>query len=402
MPTTARRVQHDMDRTLRTDDSTGGPPTQTGASEKPLQRHREAGLNAVTLNRPDGSELFLVVARLPGETIEAMCARAASAVRRHGGQVVSQTAFHLAEHRETIGRALGEALGGLHWPVTWVGFGNGRPDMVGMHLHAVRGVQVRTLDAPDGRTIGCTYEDAAARWCILGDLVGADIALPRDAQAAGVLEGMATALERAGMSFADVVRTWFFNDDILAWYDDFNRVRNAFFTERGVFGRLVPASTGIGARNPHGSALTAGVIAARPKAEGVTVQAVPSPLQCPALDYKSSFSRAAEITTPHHRWLIVSGTASIAPDGRTQYVGDVEAQVARTMEVVEAILQSRGMRWDDLVRGVTYVRNADDAPVFVRYCQARGIPLPPIVITANTVCRDDLLFEIEADAIVPA
>ncbi len=30
-------------------------------------------------------------------------------------------------------------------------------------------------------------------------------------------------------SFADVCRTWFFLDDILAWYDDFNRTRNEVF-----------------------------------------------------------------------------------------------------------------------------------------------------------------------------
>ena len=72
---------------------------------------------------------------------------------------------------------------------------------------------------------------------------------------------------------------------------------------------------------------------------GMPAAAVPSPLQCPALDYGSSFSRAVELVAGDHRRLFVSGTASISPEGHTLHVGDVDAQVARTMEVVEAMLE---------------------------------------------------------------
>lgn len=57
---------------------------------------------------------------------------------------------------------------------------------------------------------------------------------------------MEEALNRAGMDFSHVVRTWFYNNRLLDWYEEFNRARDTFFESRGVFDRLVPASTGIG------------------------------------------------------------------------------------------------------------------------------------------------------------
>jgi len=102
---------------------------------------------------------------------------------------------------------------------------------------------------------------------------------------------------------------------------------------------------------------------------------------------------------PDHRRLYVSGTASIAPEGHTIHVGNVDAQAAKTMEVIAAILASRGMDWTDVVRGIAYVRSAADLPVFARTCAALGLPAMPVVTINSTICRDDLLFELEVDTI---
>jgi hypothetical protein len=40
-----------------------------------------------------------------------------------------------------------------------------------------------------------------------------------------------------------------------------------------------------------------------------------------------------------------------------------------------------------------------DAPLLEEYCRAHGIPNLPVIHAHATVCRDDLLFEIELDAI---
>jgi enamine deaminase RidA (YjgF/YER057c/UK114 family) len=124
-------------------------------------------------------------------------------------------------------------------------------------------------------------------------------------------------------------------------------------------------------------------------------------LQGPALDYGSSFSRAVEFSTPELRRLYVSGTASIRPDGRTAHPTDVRAQVELTMEVVEALLGSRGMTWKHCVRAIGYFKHMADAGAFEAWRAARGVGPLPVVLAKSDVCRNDLLFELELDAILP-
>jgi enamine deaminase RidA (YjgF/YER057c/UK114 family) len=97
--------------------------------------------------------------------------------------------------------------------------------------------------------------------------------------------------------------------------------------------------------------------------------------------------------------LIISGTASIAAGGESMFTDDVAKQIHLTLDVVEAILRSREMNWSNTVRAVGYFRDMDALPVFQACCRERGIPPLPMVPAHATVCRDDLLFEIELDAI---
>lgn len=270
--------------------------------------------------------------------------------------------------------------------------------MAGIQLHAVGGRPVRPVRL-GGQTVGMVFEDEWARYCVLAGLRPADASVSRERQTTAALEVMEAALAGAGMTFANVIRTWFYLDDILDWYGEFNQVRNDFFRRRGVFAGLVPASTGVGGSNAAGTAVVADLVAVEPKHPGVQCFAVPSPLQCPALEYGSSFSRAVEVVTPGQRRLYISGTASIHPDGRTAHVGDAEAQVALTMDVVEAILRSRGMEWADTVRGIGYFKHMADAPLIDAWCAARGLTGWPVIAAKNDICRDDLLFELELDAI---
>jgi enamine deaminase RidA (YjgF/YER057c/UK114 family) len=223
--------------------------------------------------------------------------------------------------------------------------------------------------------------------------------LPRPKQAKTIFQQMDAALAGQGMDFSNVLRTWFYNDDILAWYGEFNVVRNAFFGERQVPRSVMPASTGVGGRNAAGAALVAGLIALDGRTPEVKAFPVPSPLQSSAADYGSSFSRAVELHLPDHRRLYVSGTASIDRTGRTVFIGDCRAQVRHTMEVVQAILQSRKMDWTDVTRSLVYFKRAADARLFNDYRRERGLPPFPAIVVENDICRDDLLYEIEVDAI---
>jgi enamine deaminase RidA (YjgF/YER057c/UK114 family) len=271
--------------------------------------------------------------------------------------------------------------------------------LCGTQIWAVSGL-VPTPLVTDGAIAGVSWTCHGMRWCRLGGMRPPDRSASRTVQARALLEGMEQTLKKVGMDFGNVARTWFFFDDILAWYNDFNRTRDAFFRSRRVFDGVVPASTGIGGADPEKGALSAGLLALAPLEAGKTPRPLPSPLQCPAIDYGSSFSRAVEIDLPGQKRLFVSGTASIDPGGKTQHVGDTGAQVQRTLDVVEAILDSRGAGWRDVTRAIVYYKDGREIPAFADLAAKRGIAPLPAVFLHNDVCWDDLLFEIEVDAVV--
>ena len=251
----------------------------------------------------------------------------------------------------------------------------------------------------DGRGSCFVYEDEHARYCRMGGVTVEDPRLLRAEQTRLVFEIISAAMARCGFRFTDTARTWFYLDNLLDWYGEFNKVRTTFFEEMGVFDKMVPASTGIGAANSWGTAIIADVLAVQPKSDAVTIRPVASPLQGSAMSYKSSFSRAVEVAFPTHRRLLISGTASIDKEGKSVHLGDAARQIELTMRVAEALLASRGMGWDDACRGVAYVKNIDDLRLLDQYCADRRIPCFPLAVAQVDICRGDLLFEIELDAV---
>ena len=265
------------------------------------------------------------------------------------GEVVAQIAFGcLAFHDAALARMQSD------WPVLWV---QGDP-CTGEHIWGTQAftstANTLTRVVRDGRVIGSAWTGEGADYCLLAGVLPADLSVSRGEQTYSCFEQMEAALEMAGMDFSHVARTWLYLDHLLDWYDEFNEARTRFFHERGVFERMVPASTGIGGANPQGAALSAAVLAVRPHDARVSVREVASPLQCSATDYRSSFSRAVEIASPEQRLLMVSGTASIAPGGESLYADDTAKQIHLTLDVVEAILNSCGMDWQNTTRAIGY------------------------------------------------
>jgi enamine deaminase RidA (YjgF/YER057c/UK114 family) len=204
-----------------------------------------------------------------------------------------------------------------------------------------------------------------------------------------VLERMEAALGGLRLSFHDVVRTWFFLDDILRWYDIFNLVRTQFFAERQLLGRM-PASTAVGPSLEGDPALLAGLVAVRPASGSASVYPVPSPAQGSAFDYGSSFSRAMEVSWSRGKRLYVSGTASIDAVGRTLHPGHLSAQIDRTFRVVRELLASRGFCFDDVTQAVCYLAQSDDGSLIQKVeC------LPQASTVRAAICREDLEFELE-------
>ena len=352
------------------------------------------GANVIGFAFPIHQEWHISVWPLAGETPDAMGLRLVTLLKQHRAIVVRQEVFAPLAGRKQMMSVWEREFGGIDWPVTWV---ESDSENGGMHVLAVSGVPVETVRC-DGRVVGKVFSDGDARHCLLGDLCPADGDRLASVQCRELFGQMERALAQTGMTMAHVSRTWFFFDDILADYNDFNQVRNGFFSERHMFNRILPASTGIGARNANGSAIVGGAWAVQPL-DACPVQAAMSPLQNPSIEYGSAFSRAVVIDSGGARRLLVSGTASIDPAGRSVHRADTARQIALTMDVVQEILKSNGFHLSEAVRATAYFREAGDVEVFRAWQRKHGIRLAPLVMTGAVVCRDELLFEIEIDIV---
>jgi len=359
-----------------------------------------AGLSTMTLSRDSVQEHFITVTPEGDEPPDSLFHRTAKAIGRLGAEIISIEVLGMSAGDRKSLDVLTSSLNGRDIPLGWVE--NSRTDnLCGVHIWAVSGVPVQPVHY-NGRRAGTIFEDEHIRYGRLVGLLPPDETVARSEQAQGIFTQMDVLLQNNGMHFSDVLRTWFYNDRILDWYDSFNSVRTRFFEEKKVFEGLLPASTGVGGCNMSGTALLSGLVAVTTDDHDVKAFEVASPLQSPAPEYGSSFSRAVELQSPNLRRLYISGTASIDGHGKTMFLDDPVGQVRLTMEVVAAILRSRDMDWGDITRSLVYFKRAADAPLFRRHCEDHGVPFFPAIIVENDICRDDLLFEIEADAIAAA
>ncbi|MBQ6136740.1 MAG: hypothetical protein IJI73_05160 [Kiritimatiellae bacterium] len=249
---------------------------------------------------------------------------------------------------------------------------------------------------------GLKTRDEWGDYALVRGVGPSDCSAPPYDQALSAFENLESALGDFGLDFSHVVRTWIYADGILGWYPDLNRARDRFFRSHGVFDRFVPASTGIG-WSCGGARIVLGAFAARGARPGaVEREPLPSPLQCPALEYGSSFSRAAELRTPGWRRVLVSGTASILPGSHeVAHVGDLDAQIDCTMRAVEAIYASRGMSWRDITGALVYLKQESFRPAWDRWLAGNPeFPRAHARSIVADVCRPEWLFEIESDALI--
>ncbi len=214
-----------------------------------------------------------------------------------------------------------------------------QPVIGGAHITAVFGCVPEFASTADGLR-AVRYSDGFFEYCrTFGVVSGVPNSQPYE-HTIDNLERLERALGLFGFAYTDIARTWFYNDDILAWYDDFNRARTKFYSDRKIFEKLLPAS----------------------------------------------------------RRVMVSGTASIEWGGKTAFVGDIQKQVDLTMRVIGAILESRKMDFSDTVRSIVYCRHPEYYRYFEDWAKANGAIAH--VPSYSIVCRSDLLFEVELEAAV--
>ena len=126
-----------------------------------------------------------------------------------------------------------------------------------------------------------------------------------------------------------------------------------------------------------------------------------------AAKYGSAFTRGLRLDFPNGiTHLLLSGTASVGPEGQTLYPGDIRAQCWRTYHNLTKLLESEGATWHDVVRTTCYLRDIErDYKQFnsIRneFFAALGLdPLPASTGIQAQICRSDLLVEIEALAVL--
>jgi len=269
--------------------------------------------------------------------------------------------------------------------------------IAGVQVHAViaeNKPEVVSLNRADCgrilRTMGCSLVTLSG--------ISAPKAPNNTQQAQVMLETGESMLKQFGADFLSVPRTWMWLKDILSWYDDFNGVRNNFFTERGLIGagtrQSMPASTGIGLGPDNGGHCAMDLVAILEPADCTEYLQVTGKQHC-ALNYGSAFSRASKATTPAGQTVYVSGTASIDAGGATTNIDDAAGQINATIENVRAVLTEMKSSEKDLVQVIAYCKTTEVEEVFKSI--KANLNWPWITVICD-ICRHDLLFEIEAAA----
>jgi enamine deaminase RidA (YjgF/YER057c/UK114 family) len=334
------------------------------------------------------------------------------ALRERGAAPIQERVFTETKAAALVLRARARALAacGERWavPPTVV---EGAPavgaGLAGIHVIGARGrarvvregeqVRGRLVDGPSVRLLGLAD---------VGRRLGERPARPPAEEALGVLEAAEELLAGEGFSFGDVARTWFYLSEILDWYGEFNGARNAFFRARGVASANgagpIPASTGIGGRNARGGRCTLDLVAIQAAGSApLARQRLRNPRQSEATRYGSAFARALELTAGDARYVFVSGTAAIDGRGASVHPGDFEGQVLHTLDAVAALLEAAGARIADIGQATAFLKRASDATRFEQLLGRCGIESVPLVTTIADVCRPELLFELDATAVVP-
>ncbi len=218
-------------------------------------------------------------------------------------------------------------------------------------------------------------------------------------QACDMFRAAERLLAECGMEFRDVVRTWIHLRDIDRDYDALNAARREFFERSGIEPR--PASTGVGGvpfPDAHGCSL---VLQAVKSTRPLDVRPMSTPSLNEAWSYGADFSRGLRLSGANGVTLHVSGTASIDEAGRTAHQGDLAAQAERMIHNVASLLAGQGATPAHLVRGVTYVKRASDAPLVRALYRRRGFDSFPCAFVVADLCRPELLCEMEAAALLP-
>jgi enamine deaminase RidA (YjgF/YER057c/UK114 family) len=277
-------------------------------------------------------------------------------------------------------------------------------------IHSTPEIQIRTI-LDQGIPKGRAWNLNGATFYMLQSVNGGNTSnqASRTSQSETMFHQAERLLRTEGASYQDVVRTWIYLSGILDWYTDFNVIRNRCYSDYGFLGStkvqeekiFLPASTGIEGKNPSGFPATMDVFAIHRSDQGATiVRAISGTKQRSPFRYGSAFSRAMIVEDSSSKLILVSGTASIDGQGKSVHVGDSAAQIHQSLNVVAALAEGEGATLQDLCEVTVFIKRKEDFPVFQKVIEQVGIPNIPSVNVVADVCREELLFELDAVFII--
>jgi len=110
-----------------------------------------------------------------------------------------------------------------------------------------------------------------------------------------------------------------------------------------------------------------------------------------------------ELVSGHSRTLYCAGQAAMDADGKAQHAGDMAAQLALTLDNLEAVLAEAGMTLANLVRLNVYATDIDllfqHYGVLVSRLGAAGVAPPGTMLGVTRLAVPDLMVELEGTAV---
>jgi len=372
-----------------------------------------------------GPDQIYLTARTDGEngskaeTAEKIFAAADLTLNSCGMRILHERAFGTLDFYPTYSRIRKKYPNFVRSPFSYIEgkpvFGRG---LSGIQIHAVKpasDADLRILYNKE-RPCGSLWERKDTTYLQIAGIHGIESGFhgnPQDGeqsrieQASSMFENMKRILDSASIDFHSVVRTWFYLSDILEWYDLFNTVRTGKFRSFGLISgsmektnsdaAFFPASTGIGGRNPAAAICYGDALAISGK---IQVSMLQGTLQPSAYRYGSAFSRGICVEEEKCRQIFVSGTAAIDAAGRSLHPGDADAQALKTLEVIEALIGEKGAKLNDIRSATVYLKKAEHLNICEKHVGKSGLMNLPVIFVVADICRDELLFEMDALAVL--
>ena len=209
------------------------------------------------------------------------------------------------------------------------------------------------------------------------------------------------SLNKYDMTLKDnCIRTWFFVQNIDVNYSGIVSARNEFFARQGLTKDThFIASTGIQGRcEKYRNLVEMDAYAVKGIRQEQIQYLYAKDYLNPTYEYGVSFERGVCVHLSDRRYVFISGTASIDNKGNVMHVGDIDRQLERACENVEALLAEAECGSEDIAQMIVYLRDIADYALVLRRYEEKYPNVPKAIVYAP-VCRPSWLIEMECIAV---